>query len=71
MEDKINLGDVTLAEYNLIMKQLAAGQLGECIELFMRFNATAQAHHNAQQAKQAQQAPQGPQPTQTLPPPAA
>lgn len=36
MEPKINLGEVTLADYNLIMKQLGAGQLNECIDLFMR-----------------------------------
>lgn len=65
MNNKINLGEVTLTEYNLIMKQLAAGQLGECIDLFMRFSRIGQ------EFQQAQQAPQGPQPTQTLPPPAA
>ncbi len=37
MEPKINIGELTIAEYNIIMKQLAAGQLGECIDLFMRF----------------------------------
>lgn len=68
MDQKINLGEVTLQEYNVIMKQLAAGQLGECIELFMRFSKIGQ---EFQQAQQMQQAPQGPQPTQTLPPPAA
>lgn len=68
MNDKINIGEVTLQEYNVIMKQLAAGQLGECIDLFMRLSKIGQ---DFQQAQQAQQAPQGPQPTQTLPPPAA
>lgn len=34
--EKINLGEVTIAEYNLLMKQLAMGQLGECIDLFMK-----------------------------------
>lgn len=37
MEQKINIGEITVAEYNLLMKQLAAGQLGECIDLFMKF----------------------------------
>ena len=37
MEQKINIGEITIAEYNLLMKQLAAGQLGECIDLFMKF----------------------------------
>ena len=34
--EKVNLGEVTVAEYNLLMKQLAVGQLGECIDLFMK-----------------------------------
>lgn len=37
MEQKINIGEITVTEYNLLMKQLAAGQLGECIDLFMKF----------------------------------
>ncbi len=65
MNDKINIGEVTLQEYNIIMKQLTAGQLGECIDLFMRLSKIGQ------DFQQAQQALQGPQPTQTLPPPAA
>ena len=42
MDQKINLGEVTLQEYNVIMKQLTAGQLGECIGLFMRFSGIGQ-----------------------------
>jgi len=33
--DKISV-DLTPQEYNLVMKQLAMGQLGECIDLFMK-----------------------------------
>jgi hypothetical protein len=61
MEPKINIGEITVAEYNLIMKQLTAGQLGECIDLFMKLREIAT---KMQQQMQAQQE------TQTLPPPA-
>ena len=44
MNDKINLGEVTVAEYNLLMKQLAMGQLGECIDLFMRLRQIGMEH---------------------------
>ena len=37
MEPKINIGEITVTEYNLIMKQLTVGQLGECLDLFMKF----------------------------------
>ncbi len=36
MEPKINIGEVTIADYNIIMKQLGEGRLNECIDLFMR-----------------------------------
>lgn len=36
MDPKINIGELTIAEFNLLLKQLAAGQLGECIDLFMK-----------------------------------
>lgn len=36
MDPKINVGELTIAEFNLVLKQLAAGQLGECIDLFMK-----------------------------------
>lgn len=49
MNDKINLGEVTPQEFNLIMKQLAAGQLGECIDLFMRLSKLGQDFQAAQQ----------------------
>ena len=49
MNDKINIGEVTVAEFNVIMKQLTAGQLGECIDLFMRFSDIAKKHQEAQQ----------------------
>jgi hypothetical protein len=49
MNDKINIGEVTIAEFNVIMKQLTAGQLGECIDLFMRFSDIAKKHQEAQQ----------------------
>jgi hypothetical protein len=38
------LGEVTVAEYNLLMKQLAMGQLGECIDLFMRMRQIGMEH---------------------------
>lgn len=66
MDDKIEVGHLTLQEYNIIMKQLAAGQLSECIELFMRFRALGMAYEQMKN----QPAPQG-APTQTLPPPVA
>jgi hypothetical protein len=37
MNSKLNIGEVTPEEYNIIMKQLTMGQLGECLDLFMRF----------------------------------
>ena len=49
MNDKINIGEVTVAEFNVIMKQLSQGQLGECIDLFMKLSTIGQAFHNAQQ----------------------
>ena len=50
MNDKINIGEVTVAEFNVIMKQLAAGQLGECIDLFMRLSKIGQEFQAAQQS---------------------
>jgi hypothetical protein len=50
MNDKINIGEVTVAEFNVIMKQLAAGQLGECIDLFMRLSKLGQEFQAAQQS---------------------
>lgn len=44
MNDKINLGEVTVAEFNLILKQLAMGQLGECIDLFMKMRQLGMEH---------------------------
>ena len=61
MEPKINIGEITVTEYNLIMKQLTAGQLGECLDLFMKFRQIAAAFQQAQQAQQE---------AQILPPPA-
>jgi|LakMenEpi03Aug12_release.lakeMendotaPanAssembly.Ray.scaffolds.fasta_scaffold5634038_1 hypothetical protein len=49
MNDKINIGEVTVAEFNVIMKQLAAGQLGECIDLFMKLSKLGQDFQAAQQ----------------------
>lgn len=62
MEPKINIGEITINEYNLIMKQLSAGQLAECIDLFMKFR---------QIGAEFQQAQQGQPAAETLPPPAA
>ena len=62
MEPKINIGELTVAEFNLIIKQLATGQLGECIDLFMKFRQIGAEFQQAQQAQQ--------QESQTLPPPA-
>ena len=39
--DKINIGEITVQEFNLLMKQLSAGQLSECIDLFMKFRQIA------------------------------
>jgi hypothetical protein len=50
MNDKINIGEVTVAEFNVIMKQLATGQLGECIDLFMKLSKLGQEFHEAQQS---------------------
>ena len=52
MNDKINIGEVSVQEFNIIMKQLAAGQLGECIDLFMRMS---QIGNKFQETKQAEQ----------------
>jgi hypothetical protein len=49
MNDKINIGEVTVAEFNIIMKQLAVGQLGECIDLFMKLRQIGQDFQAAQQ----------------------
>lgn len=65
MEPKINIGEITIAEFNLIVKQLSAGQLGECIDLFMKFRQIGADFQQAQQAQQRQPD------TETLPPPAA
>ena len=49
MNDKINIGEVTVAEFNIIMKQLAAGQLGECLDLFMKLSKLGQEFQAMQQ----------------------
>jgi hypothetical protein len=49
MNDKINIGEVTVAEFNVIMKQLSNGQLSECIDLFMKLSKLGQEFHQAQQ----------------------
>jgi hypothetical protein len=49
MNDKINIGEVTVAEFNIIMKQISTGQLGECIDLFMKLRQIGQDFQNAQQ----------------------
>jgi hypothetical protein len=49
MNDKINIGEVTVAEFNIIMKQLAAGQLGECLDLFMKLSKLGQEFQANQQ----------------------
>lgn len=60
MEQKINIGEVTITEFNIIMKQLSAGQLGECLDLFMRLRQIAADFNQAQQMQQAPQAPDQP-----------
>jgi hypothetical protein len=50
MNDKINIGEVTVSEFNVIMKQLATGQLGECIDLFMKLSKLGQEFHEAQKS---------------------
>jgi len=49
VNDKINIGEVTVAEFNIIMKQLSLGQLGECLDLFMKLSQLGQAFQAAQQ----------------------
>jgi hypothetical protein len=49
MNDKLNIGEVTVAEFNILIKQLAAGQLGECIDLFMKLSKIGQDFQAAQQ----------------------
>jgi len=49
MNDKVNIGEVTVQEFNLIMRQLSSGQLGECLDLFMRLNKIGQDFQAAQQ----------------------
>ncbi len=49
MNDKINIGELSVQEFNVIMKQLASGQLGECLDLFMRLSKVGQDFHAAQQ----------------------
>ena len=49
MNDKVNIGEVTVTEFNILMKQLAAGQLGECIDLFMKLSKIGQDFQAAQQ----------------------
>jgi hypothetical protein len=49
MNGKINIGEVTVAEFNIIMKQLSAGQLGECIDLFMKLSKLGQEFQSTQQ----------------------
>lgn len=49
MNDKINIGAVSVQDFNIIMKQLSIGQLGECLDLFMRLNKIAQDFQAAQQ----------------------
>lgn len=50
MEQKINIGEVTVTEFNIIMKQLTTGQLGECLDLFMRLRQIAAEFQQAQQS---------------------
>lgn len=50
MNDKINIGELSVQEYNIIMKQLAAGQLGECIDLFMQLSKLGQEFQSSQQS---------------------
>ncbi len=50
MNDKINIGEVTVAEFNVIMKQLSVGQLSECIDLFMKLSKLGQEFQSAQQS---------------------
>lgn len=57
MEQKINIGEVTITEFNIIMKQLSAGQLGECLDLFMRLRQIAADFNQAQQMQQAPDQP--------------
>jgi len=60
--DKINIGEISISEFNLIMKQLSAGQLGECLELFMKFKSIADSY--AQKQNQVSlPPPRGNQPT--------
>lgn len=57
MEPKINIGELTVTEYNLIMKQLALGQLGECIDLFMKLRVMGMKAEQEMHPAQASQTP--------------
>ena len=48
MNEKINLGEVSVAEFNVIMAQLSQGRLADCIDLFMRFRQIAEAFQQTQ-----------------------
>lgn len=58
MTNTINLGAVTPEEFNIVMKQLAAGQLGECLDLFMRFRQLGVQFQQEQMQQSAAQQPQ-------------
>jgi hypothetical protein len=57
MDDKINLGEVSIAEFNVLMKQLSSGSINECIDLFMRFRQIGMAHQEKQQASSVKSVP--------------
>jgi hypothetical protein len=41
MNEKINVGELTVQEFNLVMKAISAQPLGEVLELFMRLRQLA------------------------------
>jgi len=57
MDDKINLGEVSIAEFNVLMRQLSSGSINECIDLFMRFRQIGMAHQEKQQASSVKSVP--------------
>jgi len=54
--DKLNIGEVTVTEFNLIMKALSAQPLGEAIDLFMRLRQIAVEFEAAKTPSQAPEA---------------
>ena len=57
MDQKLALGEVTIVEFNLIMKLLASGSIADHLDLFMRFRMIGVEFDKKLQAQQATDAP--------------